>query len=170
MSQVAPRARGRSSRCSRFAPSRRAGAAIRFQRPSVARSRAGHARPLCPDHRSRRKAWPRSPISARSARFTTASSSPPDATACGSSTSTSRTSAFCSRRCCGSRPRAAWNASSLLMPILLDLTRRAADRIRAHRRGTGAFRLRVRAVRQPHHRREGRAGGRWAGRNRKAGV
>ena len=58
----------------------------------------------------------------------------------------------------------------LLMPILLELTAaqqieyaRIADELRA-------LGLRYRAFRQPHHRGESRAGGRRAGRDRKAGV
>ena len=116
-------------------PSRRARAAPGFQR-AAARS---HARPaafrqaLAPrstrtaNSRRRPSRRPRcrsrcSPICARSARSTRASSSPPAATACGSSTSTWRTSASCSSRCMKQRAAGRVEMQRLLMPLILQLT------------------------------------------------
>ena len=105
----APIRRCRSSRCgpprapeprfdfgTRRSPRRRR---ARAAGPQAARARDARRVPARSRCRSPSRRSPRFPICARSARFTRASSSPPAATACGSSTSTWRTSASCSKRC-----------------------------------------------------------------------
>ena len=168
----------------RAAADRGPGAAIRFRRPvdraggrtrppRRAAARARHARRLsrwmrC---RFRMRRWAAlSRSAAARARFTRASSSPPGATACGSSTSTWRTSAFCSRQVLKQRAAGHVEMQRLLMPLILQLTpeqqieyARIADELNAHR-------IRDRAVRQSHHRGESGAGGSRPGRSGEGDV
>ena len=116
------------------------------------------------------KVWTRSTTCGRSARSTTASSSPRAATGYGSSTSTSRMSGFCSNKCWPSAPAARTESQRLLVPLVIGLSAGAADRIRAHRRGAGRPGIRDRAVRQPHRRGESRPRPACPRRHRKGAV
>ncbi len=89
---------------------RRSRAAFRL-RERRASAGPGYSRPAPGRDRELRKVSGFFPTFGRSARFTTASSSPPDAMASGSSISTSPTNESCSKRCCASRPIIAWSGS-----------------------------------------------------------